>query len=263
MDFLKKHYEKVILVAVLLGVVGFLVFLPFVIAEDQAAIAIKRTKFIPNPKPLLDLDMSRQQAVTTRLQSPANFDFSTRNKLFNPIMWKRNANGELIPIKSGNEIGAGAVVITKITPLYLVVTLNSVETNTTPPRYVIGLEHQAAVTATQRIKQTRYASVGDKKDLFTLNSIKGDPLNPESVELTLTDSGEKVTVSKDKPFQRVDAYTADLRYPPENKNFPPGRRKGSPLTFNGEDYIIVDIHAGDVILSSQANQKNTTLRYAP
>ena len=122
---------------------------------------------------------------------------------------------------------------------------------------------QAAVTATQRIKQTRYASVGDKKDLFTLNSIKGDPLNPESVELTLTDSGEKVTVSKDKPFQRVDAYTADLRYPPENKNFPPGRRKGSPLTFNGEDYIIVDIHAGDVILSSQANQKNTTLRYAP
>ena len=183
--------------------------------------------------------------------------------MFNPITWKRNANGELIPIKSGNEIGAGAVVITKITPLYLVVTLNSVETNTTPPRYVIGLEHQAAATATQRIKQTRYAAVGEKKDLFTLNAIKGDPLNPDAVELTLADTGERVAVSKDKPFQRVDAYTADLRYPPENKNFPPGRREGALLSFNGENYIIVAIRAGDVILSSQANQKNTTLHYTP
>ena len=32
MDFVKKHYEKIILSAVLLGVVGFLVFLPFVIS---------------------------------------------------------------------------------------------------------------------------------------------------------------------------------------------------------------------------------------
>ena len=101
------------------------------------------------------------------------------------------------------------------------------------------------------------------KDLFTLNSIKGDPLNPDSVELTLTDTGEKVVVTKDKPFQRVDGYTADLKYPPENKNFPPGRRVGALLTFNGENYNIVAIDAGDVILSSQTNQKRTTLRYAP
>ena len=262
MDFLKKHYEKIILVAVLLGVVGFLVFLPFVIAADKKEIDDKRTTFIPNPKPLPELDMSRQQSVMTRLQSPANFDFSTRNKLFNPILWKRDASGALIPIKSGNEIGAAAVVITKITPLYLVVTLDLVDTNTSPPRYVIGLEHQAAATMAMRHKQTRYAAVGEKKDLFTLNSIKGDPLNPDSVELTLADTGEKAVVTKDKPFQRVDAYTADLKYDLEKKNFP-GRRVGALITFNGEDYIIVAIDAGDVILSSQANQKRTTLRYAP
>ena len=35
MDLIKRHYEKVILSAVLLGVVGFLVFLPFIISHDQ------------------------------------------------------------------------------------------------------------------------------------------------------------------------------------------------------------------------------------
>ncbi len=38
MDFIKKHYDKIILSAVLLGVVGFLVFLPFVISSEQAAL---------------------------------------------------------------------------------------------------------------------------------------------------------------------------------------------------------------------------------
>ena len=168
MDFLKKHYEKIILVAVLLGVVGFLVFLPFVIAADKKEIDDKRTTFIPNPKPLPPLDMSRQDSVMTRLQSPANFDFSTRNKLFNPIMWKRDASGALIPIKSGNEIGAGAVVVTKITPLYLVVTLLQVETNTASPRYDIGLTNPIRRRPRRccATKQTRYAAVGrDKRPL--------------------------------------------------------------------------------------------------
>ena len=263
MDFIKKHYEKIILVAVLLGVVGFLVFLPFVIAADKKEIDDKRTTFIPKPKALPALDMSSQDAVMARLQSPTNFDFSTRNKLFNPIMWKRNANNELIPIKSANDIGPGAVVVTKITPLYMVVALLQVDTNTSSPRYVIGLTNQAAATESLRHGQTRYAAVGDKKDLFTLKSVKGDPLNPESVELTLADTGEQVTVSKDKPFQRPEAYTADLKYPPENKTFPPGRRMGAQISFNGENYNIFAIDAGIVVLSSQANQKKTPLHYTP
>ena len=35
MDFVKKHYEKIILGAVLLGLVGALVFLPVLISGDQ------------------------------------------------------------------------------------------------------------------------------------------------------------------------------------------------------------------------------------
>jgi hypothetical protein len=263
MDFLKKHYEKIIFCAVLLGVIGFLAFLPFVIASDQQDMKAMREKIIGRPvKPLPDLDLTDQQNILERLQSPANFDFSTQNKLFNPIEWKMDANHVMFPIINGNEIGASAAVVTKIDPLYLVVTLDQVETNATEPRYVIGLEHQAAAFPPARRKQQRYASVGEKKDFFTIDYVKGDPLNPDEMVLKLTDTGEMATLTKDKPFQRVDAYTADLKYDPEKRNFA-NRRVGSMVSFNGEDYIIVAIDANEVILSSQSNQKKTILRYTP
>ena len=39
MDFVKKHYEKILLTVVLLGLVGALVFLPFLIANDQQTVS--------------------------------------------------------------------------------------------------------------------------------------------------------------------------------------------------------------------------------
>ena len=35
MDFIKKHYEKIMLGVVLLGLVGVLVFMPFLIPSDR------------------------------------------------------------------------------------------------------------------------------------------------------------------------------------------------------------------------------------
>jgi hypothetical protein len=82
--------------------------------------------------------------------------------------------------------------------------------------------------------------------------------------LKLTDNGDMVTVSKDKPFQRVENYAGDLKYDLEKpvKNFV-GLRAGSRLSFGGEDYIVVAVDADEVILSAQSNQKKTTLPYAP
>jgi hypothetical protein len=263
MDFLKKHYEKIILIAVLLGVVGFLVFLPIMISNDhQEIVDMSAGVITPKVTPLPELDMTRQQAVLQRLQSPANFDFSTQNKLFNPLEWKKDQNNVMFPIKNGNEIGANAAVVTKITPLNLVVTLDEVRTNDLGAVYVIGVERQAAPYLRDRRKLQHFASVGEKNDAFTLTAVKGDPANPDELDLKLADTGETATVSKDKPFQRIDAYAADLKYDPEKKIFP-GRRVGSAVPFNGEDYIIVAIDANEVILSSQSNQKKYTLRYTP
>ena len=72
--------------------------------------------------------------------------------------------------------------------------------------------------------------------------------------LQLTDTGEKVSLSKTKPFRRVDAYMADLKYGPEGKNWA-GQRVGDDLKFYGDDYIIVAINQDAVILSANQTRK--------
>ena len=262
MDFLKKHYEKILLIAVLAGVVGFLLFLPVIIHSDQEELKDKRKEFIRNPHPLPALDMTKQQEILLRLGSPANFDFTTRNKLFNPVEWKKGPDGP-IKITGDDKIGAGAAVVTKITPLYLVVTLESVITNELGATYVLSVSNGAAATPVLSRKQLHYVQKGDDiKNVFALIAVRGPAENPDALVLKLADTGQLAPVSKDKPFQRLDGYSADLKYDLEKRNFI-GRRAGQTISFNGEDYNIIAIGADSVILSAQSNQKKTTLRYPP
>lgn len=263
MDFVKKHYEKIILSVVLLGLVGALVFLPFMIASDKHA-QEEAGNIVLSPKvaPLPEIDVTGQSNILARLHSPNGLDLSTTNRVFNPLEWQRGADNNLIKLKTGNEVGLGALVVTKITPLYLALTFDGVQTNELSTVYIIGVEKQAAPTPALRRKQQRYAAVNEKKDAFTLVKAEGAPENPSQLVLKLADTGEMVTVTRQKPYQRADAYAVDLRYDPEKKNFT-GRREGASVSFGGEDYIIVAIHQNEVILLAQSNQKKTTKKYAP
>jgi hypothetical protein len=263
MDFIKKNYDKIILSAALLGVIGFLVFLPVVISNEQAALEqTKRDITNPSVKPLPPADMARETNVTLRVQSPAGYDFSNTNKVFNPIEWKRALDGSLTPVKGGSQ-PASAVVVAKIIPLYYVLSLDSVVTNGLAPRYIVGVEHQGAANPAQRRKQQRFVSPDDpKKDVFTLLQVRGAPENPDELVVKLADTGETVSIVPGKPYQRVDAYAADLRYDPEKKIFP-AKRVGAGISFAGGDYIVVAIDDDEVVLFDQSNQKKTTLRYAP
>jgi hypothetical protein len=270
MDFVKKHYEKILLTVVLLGLVGALVFLPFMIANDQQKVRnMSEVVLNPKPAPLPALDLARETNAFARLQAPYKLDFSTTNKLFNPLQWQRRTDGSLVPVKPG-VIGPEATVVTKITPLYTIITLDSIETNAIATneqaaRYVISMERQAAAIPGQRGSRHHYASVGDKIiDSFTVRKATGSLENPAELELTLqlADTGELVTISKAKPFRRIDGYSADLKYDPEGKKWQ-GQRVGSLLKFNGDDYIIVAIDQDSVILLARSNQKKTTRPYSP
>lgn len=261
MDFLKKHYEKILFGVVLLGLLGALIFLPFMIRSDRQKQEEISRGIITHPvQPLPPLDLPEESNAIQRLQLPCHLDFETTNRLFNPVEWQRAVNGTLIKIETGKEVGPAAVKVTSITPLYFILSLDSVETNEFGVRYVIGVERQAAASPWQREKQQHYASVGDKNDTFTITGVKGPPANPTQLVLQLTDSGQLVTVSKGKPFRRADAYMADLKYTPEGKNWE-DQRVGAVLKFAGDDYIIVAINQNEVVLSAQSNQKKTTLTY--
>ena len=262
MDFVKKHYEKILLGVVLLGLVGALFFLPFWILHDRDDLIATRMGITSQPvQPLLPLDLTEQSNAIQRLQSPNKLNFETTNRLFNPVEWQKAMNGTLIKIESGREVGPQAVVVTMTSPLYFILTLDSVETNE-PARYIIGVERQAAASLWQRTKRQHYATVGEKNDAFTITAVKGPPDNPTQLVLRLTDTGESAALSKDKPFRRVDGYKADLKYSPEGKNWQ-DQRPNDKLKFGGDDYIIVAISENEVIISARSNQKKTTLTYNP
>src|SRR5208337_3987025 len=129
--------------------------------------------------------------------------------------WQRRPDGTLIPVKPGS-VGPEAVVVTKILPLYTILTFeavdtNSLATNAQGARYMISVEHQAAAAPGQRGKRQHFASVGEKIDIFKILDVKGTLEDPAKLQLILqlTDTGDRVTLSKGQPFRRVDGYVAD------------------------------------------------------
>jgi len=189
-------------------------------------------------------------------------------------MWQKDKNGALIKITTGHEVGPGAAVVTKITPLNFSIYLDSVLTNELGARYVLSIEDQSAVYPAQRRRRTHYVSMGKGNDTvpdkavdgknegFTLKDVKGSPANPDQLVITLAATGATNTLSKSQPFRRVDAYSADLKYDPEKYSVT-GMRTGDHLAFAGDDYNVIAIDKNDVILLAQSNQKKYTLRYAP
>lgn len=264
MDFLKKHYEKILLGLVLAGLVGALVFLPFYIAADKQKMADLTESIINNPsvKPLTNLDLTASSIAVARQKSPYVLDFNSTNKLFNPGKWQKLPDGSLIPVNS--RVGLQVVVVTNITPLYLEIKLGAVTTNELGARYTIGVEKQAALQVAKRKPQSRYVSPDERKanDFFSLVEVRGPVENPESLALKLVDTGEVVTISREKSFRRVDAYAADFRYDPEKKVFR-GRRNGDKVSFDGTDYTVADVNQNELVLEDQTNQKKTSLPFAP
>jgi hypothetical protein len=261
MDFLKKHYEKVLLGLVLLGLAVAIAFLPFKISSERQKLEDLRTSLThPKVKALTNLDLALAQTALRRVATQISVDFTTTNKVFNPVPWQRASDGHLIKLEDRN-IGPKAVSVAKSVPLYLTLTLDQVTTAVDgTPKYVVGVQKDNAATAAQRSKKQSYCKVGDKTDVFTLREVKGKPDDPSQLILILNDTSETAVLTRDQPFRRVDGYMADLAYKPENKTWV-SKRVGNAISFNNEEYNIVAITRNEVVLSAKSNQKKWTVTY--
>ena len=261
MDFLKKNYEKIVLGFVLAGLIGALVFMLFYISSDRQQME-EHSNSVTNPKvnALTNLDLTVQSNALLRLRAPYVLDLETGNKVFNPMEWQKGSDGTAI---RAAKVGPQVCIVTNITPLYLIITLDSVTTNELGARYTLGVEKQGATTAAKRRKQQRFVSAGEKpNDVFALVEVKGAAENPDALLIKLVDSGDTVSVTKENPYRRVDTYSAGFRYDLERKGFP-NRRVGDKVTFGGTDYIVSEINQNELILADQTNQKKTSLPFTP
>jgi|KBSMisStandDraft_5_1062788.scaffolds.fasta_scaffold509232_2 hypothetical protein len=266
MDFLKKHYEKLILGIVLLGLGVAVASLPIKITSERTTLT-ELTENYKKPKvpPLTNLDLTVQETVLKRAAMPALIDLSSSNKLFNPFPWMQTKDTPPRVIPS-NKAGPSLTVVTNITPLYLKLSLEgaNLSADSNSAVYVIGVIKEASPKLADRTKKTTYCRLNEKKDKegIIVTKATGPLDDPTSVVLELLDTGEKVTLtkqSKEVPYKRIDGYAADVSYPPEKfgrKN----QRVGDMLKFASEEYKIVAINPNELVLSANSNQKKWTIK---
>jgi hypothetical protein len=263
MDFLKRHYEKIILSIVLLGLALAAALLPFAIQkakEDLEAMNVTA----PPPKPFKPINLTTNEAAIARLKNPPKVDFSGEHNVFNPVVWKQFADGSLRKIPTSNP--AELLKIDKIVPLQLVISYDRATTT----GYYFSIMREAMVSRANARKQQRYAKVGEKVtfpgvegkpiDLFTVRELKGPPEDPTEFAIELAETREVVSIGKEKPYVRVEGYSADLQYELGNKKFV-DTRKGASLAFEGDIYNVIAILKNEVRVQAFSNLKITTVSW--
>jgi len=256
-DLFKNHYEKIILTLVLVGLAGAVWFLYDEGAKEEQTSA----NFVTNVgrrkvKGLTPVDLSSYQNMLKVAQNPPALILSGGHNVFNPVKWQKRPDGTLIKIQTGKEVGPDAMTISKITPLYFIISLDRVAS---PGGYVIGVTREAADKPILRRKQQKFVTQNATNEFFTLVEIKGPQEDPTELVLLLADTKETVSIAKTKEFKKVMGYEAELKYPVENKNYP-NLRVGATITVAGDQYNIIAISENEVVLSARLNDKKYTVR---
>ena len=258
MEILRKHYEKIILSVVLVGLAAAAALLPLKVASVRRDLDSVTQGFTRRAvKPLPPLDLSTNMAALKRLANPPKATFANPgHNLFNPIQWKRQGtDGPLIPQE---QFGLSSLVVTNIVPLHLKIEFKGARDAGDNIRYDFVITREYATNTAAQKATPRVATVGGKTEVFLVKDVVGPPDNPTELVLELLDSKKTVTVSKVAVFSEVVAYAADLRYEVENKPFPK-QRAGAKLTLSGNSYNIVAIGPDAVTIEDERTKKRTTI----
>ncbi|MEO5803080.1 MAG: hypothetical protein ABIR24_06085 [Verrucomicrobiota bacterium] len=249
MEFLKKHYEKILLSFVLLCLAVAAAWLPVKIKKEKED--LQKTIFnLPKPKELKPVDLTTNEMALKRLQNPPTVELSGAHNLFNPVTWKIKSDQTFTKIV---REGVDALIITNIRPLNMELAFERV----TASGYWIGVKRKGEK------KPSIYVKLNEKKPLppdltFTLKEVKGPPEEPDELVLEFAESLQEVSINKAKPFQKIEAYAADLRYPPDSKSFS-NQKVNDVIAFGGESYKIIAINENDARVSAISTDKRTTI----
>ena len=271
MEQLKQHYEKLILGLAMLA----LVYAAYIIVMDDSeekieAQVLERNKpGSDDKKEMPEIDMSDHEAPLARLENARPLNLGNPHNLFNPVQWRVARDGTVLKVERGNEIGAGAIVLSGTKPLHLKVEYRGISGAGSNLRYRFAVTRESAKRKKERLRMTTTAkdeNYKDTRDLFTLLKIEGPAgadgkvSDPTAFQLRLAGDTGIITVGKGKPFQRIDGYTASLAYntPGESKSYV-NKRVGDRLFFADDGHNIVAIGEREVVLSTASTSKRTTI----
>lgn len=257
-ELLKRHYEKIILSVILALLAVIFAFLPKRIDGVRQQLQDNREGLVKTAKNYQPINLAEYESALSKMTNIPTVRLSGGHNLFSPVLWIYDAQGQLVKVVSEKQIGPNALKITKITPLYYIISLERVSGSS----YTISITDESAIRAYDRKPKTRYVSqTSPKTEFFRLTEVKGDPANPDSLMLELAgEEKKKVEISKDKPYKEIRAYVADMRYDLENLVFE-NKRVNDIISFAGDDYKIEDIRPNEVVLVSQTSTRRFIVKY--
>jgi hypothetical protein len=243
MQFLKRHFEKIILSAVLagLGAAAFWLFDAVTRAKTQTGPAAGKA---PTAKPWTSPDLTPLRTTLKNMTDAPTIAFSGEHNLFNPVTWKLARDGRLF--KQIKE-GPSAVTVTDIRPLY----------------FTIRLERQAG----ESFNLVARHPFGPERSFFPSFGDKGPKTapypcvivgtndafqNPPKIQILIPDTKETVTLTAADPYKRVEMYEADMKYNASDTNNVFNKQHvGDRLRLSGEPWKIVAITTNAVTLQDR------------
>lgn len=277
MQFLLRHYEKIVLSVVLVALVVAAVMLTMTAQKERARmregikeISEQRSKGMTIPA---RTRYTNSLAVAT---NPPTLDLGNPHLLFNPVLWKARPDGRLLANKDGATIGVGAVAVRAIRPLkFQIKYTGKVRVLGDRASYQFEIVQEASLDKFGRPERprTRYISEGrslgeytyaDTNATYTLTGIVGSAEMPEQFLIGIGEEGaaERITITPSEPFTEVRGHVVDLYYPPEEKAFEK-QRIGDRIAVDGELYNVIAISENQVVLEAQRNQKRTVISLNP
>jgi hypothetical protein len=272
MEFLKNHYEKIVLSVVLLLMATAAVLLVVQVRSVEEELGAFRKVIVETGGQAVERPKTNPYtAILTKAQPPV-VDLVLPHKVFNPERWLMNTNRDLI---SGKDVGVAKLQLLEVQPMQLKLEL-VVSGSAERQSYLVNITREYALkTIDQRptkrsvtLNSTNYLDAPSKLRFIVARAIEGPPDNP-TVSLDYQEPGkdlQKITLTKDKPFSAVVEHGVKLFYPVEKIAFPnPLRkdvvweRKDSPLVFAGDTNILVEITVSNVVVKAVSNDKTTTI----
>ena len=261
-DIARNHYEKIILILVLVGL-GLAVWYVYDASQEEklniekSVVEVMQRK----PEPVPPADTTNAEVVLKLAQNPRSLSFGSPHNVLNPVKWRQNANTkQLTKITDEDDVTWGKMAITRISPLPFTITLDRIPN---AGGYILGLTRLAAERPVDRRKKTLFVTVNVTNKfldrLIILRAVKGPPDNPQELVLEFADSNEPFSITPEKPFERIEGYEADLRHEPFNLTLN-NLRVGTPLKILDEEYVVVAITENEVVVSARANEKLYTVR---
>lgn len=246
MEFLKKHYEKLVLSVVLLVVAGVAFWLTQTVSQVKTSLEEQlQTKVRGAKKPFQPVDLTNAVVAIQQFSKPAQLDLAQPHDLFNSERWIRGADG--LPKPDPRRELSTALKLMGTKPLSLVLTYVDVVGIGDPIRYQFSIEQQHAKKPSDRRQVTLSLTEGTKNNYFRLVEVRGSKDKSTEVVVELVSGGDRVVLTKGKPFQKTMGYTADLRY--EARDFL-NKRADETLSVAGTTYKIVAISRDELVVSA-------------